>query len=150
MATDNWAREDSRRMLHPVFRVGDLQKTIDCYRDQFGMQLLRQIDVPDKEFSVAFMGYGPETENFALELTYNYGVDSYDLGEGFGHFAFYTPDAYKTCEDIKTAGGKVRHFKDCLSMKTLLACHVRSRERRVPSKEAPPSLLSPKIQQGLS
>lgn len=107
MATANWAQEDQRRMLHAVYRVGDLQKTVDSYKEQFGMQLLREIDKPDEKFSVAFMGYGSEEDHFTVELTYNYGVDNYDLGEGFGHFAIYTPDAYKTCEDIKKAGGNV-------------------------------------------
>ena len=107
MAAGNWLEEDSRRMLHAVYRVGDLQKTIDAYRDQFGMQMTRYVDVPEKNYTIAFMSYGPETEHFAVELTYNYGVDSYDLGEGFGHFAIYTPDVYKTCEDIKQNGGKV-------------------------------------------
>lgn len=67
-------------------------------------------DIPEEKYSNAFLGYGPEDKHFAVELTYNYGVDSYDLGEGFGHFAIYSPDVYKTCADIKEAGGKVDNF----------------------------------------
>lgn len=71
------------------------------------MKLLRYRDVPEEKFSNAFMGYGPETSNFAMELTKVYGVDSYDLGEGFGHFGLALPDVYKACEEIKSANGEV-------------------------------------------
>lgn len=106
MATP-WAKEDSKRMLHAVYRVGELEKTIDAYKSQFGMQLLRFLDEKEDKFSAAFMGYGDEKDHFALELTYNYGVESYDLGDGFGHFGIYSPDVYKTCAAVKEAGGKV-------------------------------------------
>lgn len=94
-------------MLHVVYRVGDLQAHIDWYTKNFGMKLLRHRDVPDEKYSNAFLGFGPETTNFALELTYNYGVDSYDLGTGFGHFAVALPDVYKAVETIKANGGEV-------------------------------------------
>lgn len=71
------------------------------------MELLRYRDIPEEKYSNAFLGYGPETTNFAVELTKNYGVDSYDIGEGFGHFGLAIPDVYKACDDIKAAGGTV-------------------------------------------
>lgn len=102
-----WTRTDNRRMLHAVYRVGNLDETIEYYKKHFGMKLLRHRDVPDEKYTNAFMGYGPEDKNFALELTYNYGVDSYDIGDGFGHFGLAIPDVYKTVDSIKADGGKV-------------------------------------------
>jgi lactoylglutathione lyase len=72
-----------------------------------GMQLLRRKDYPDGKFTLAFVGYGPETEHAVVELTYNWGTDKYDLGNAFGHIALEVDDAYKACEDIKKRGGKV-------------------------------------------
>lgn len=92
-------------MLHVVYRVGDLQKHLDFYTKALGMKLLRSRDIPADKYSNAFLGYGPEETNFALELTSNYGVDSYDLGEGFGHFGVATPDVHKLAEEIKKQGG---------------------------------------------
>jgi len=106
-AAGTWVTEDKRRMLHVVYRVGDMQKHIDFYTKQLGMQLLRQRDIPEDKYSNAFLGYGPETTNFAVELTFNYGVDSYDIGEGFGHFGVALPDVYKAAETIKAAGGEI-------------------------------------------
>lgn len=106
-AAAGWAGEDKRRMLHVVYRVGDMQKHIDFYTKQLGMQLLRQRDIPEDKYSNAFLGYGHETTNFAVELTYNYGVDSYDIGEGFGHFGVALPDVYKAAETIKAGGGEI-------------------------------------------
>ncbi|GMH46034.1 hypothetical protein BSKO_13998 [Bryopsis sp. KO-2023] len=103
----DWLEKDERRMLHVVYRVGDMDATIDYYQKCFGMKLLRSRDIPEEKYTNAFLGYGPETTNFAVELTYNYGKDSYDLGEGFGHFGITSPDVYKTCEAIKAAGGTV-------------------------------------------
>lgn len=94
-------------MLHVVYRVGDMQAHIDYYKNMFGMKLLRYRDIPDEKYSNAFLGYGSEETNFALELTYNYGVDSYDLGDAFGHFGLAVPDVYKTVETVKAGGGKV-------------------------------------------
>ncbi|PSC76770.1 putative lactoylglutathione chloroplast isoform A [Micractinium conductrix] len=106
-AAAGWAAEDERRMLHAVYRVGDMDKTIQYYKECFGMQLLRYRDISEEKYSNAFLGYGPETTHFAMELTYNYGVDSYDLGEGFGHFGIATADVYKMVEAVKAKGGKV-------------------------------------------
>lgn len=94
-------------MLHAVYRVGDMDATIKYYQDCFGMKLLRFRDIKEEKYSNAFLGYGPEETHFAMELTYNYGVDSYDLGEGFGHFGIATPDAYKMVEAVKAKGGRV-------------------------------------------
>jgi lactoylglutathione lyase len=106
-AADDWIQQDERRMLHVVYRVGDMQKHIDFYTKLLGMKLLRSRDIPEDKYSNAFLGYGSEETNFALELTYNYGVDSYDLGEGFGHFGVAVPDVYKTADQIKQGGGVV-------------------------------------------
>ena len=95
------------RVLHTMLRVGDLQRSIRFYTDVLGMRLLRQHDYPDGKFTLAFVGYGPESEQAAIELTYNYGVDRYDLGGGFGHVALEVEDAAAACAQIKSRGGKV-------------------------------------------
>jgi lactoylglutathione lyase len=95
------------RILHTMLRVGDMQRSIDFYTQVLGMQLLRTTDRPEQKYSLAFVGYGDEQENAVLELTYNYGVDRYDLGGGFGHIAIAVDDAYAACEKIRAAGGNV-------------------------------------------
>jgi lactoylglutathione lyase len=95
------------RVLHTMIRVGDLDRSIKFYTDVLGMQLLRRKDYPDGKFTLAFVGYGPETEHAVVELTYNWGVDKYDLGNAFGHIALEVDDVYKACDDIKKRGGKV-------------------------------------------
>lgn len=107
MAVSGWAAEDERRMLHAVYRVGDMDKTIKYYQDCFGMKLLRFRDIPEGKYSNAFLGYGDEREQFVLELTYNYGVDSYDIGDGFGHFGLAVNDVYGMADKVKAVGGKV-------------------------------------------
>ncbi|KAH0718134.1 hypothetical protein KY290_014724 [Solanum tuberosum] len=102
-----WPKKDKRRMLHAVYRVGDLERTIKFYTECFGMKVLRQRDIPEEKYSNAFLGFGPEESHFVVELTYNYGVDKYDIGTGFGHFAIATPDVYKLVEEIKAKGGTV-------------------------------------------
>ncbi|XP_062018973.1 probable lactoylglutathione lyase, chloroplastic [Rosa rugosa] len=102
-----WVKNDKRRMLHVVYRVGDLDKTIKFYTECLGMKLLRKRDIPEEQYSNAFLGYGPEDSNFTVELTYNYGVDKYDIGTGFGHFGIAVEDVAKTVELIKAKGGKV-------------------------------------------
>lgn len=106
-SASDWLKQDERKALHVVYRVGDLQAHIDYYEKHFGMKLLRTRDIPEEKYTNAFLGFGPEDTNFAVELTYNYGVDSYDLGEGFGHFGVVVPDVYKAVEKIKADGGKV-------------------------------------------
>ncbi|MGD1919448.1 MAG: lactoylglutathione lyase [Pleurocapsa sp.] len=95
------------RMLHTMLRVGDLDKSIAFYCDILGMKLLRRKDYPGGKFTLAFVGYGEEKENSVIELTYNWGVEKYDLGKGYGHIALGVDDIYGTCDRIKTQGGKV-------------------------------------------
>ncbi|CAI9755687.1 unnamed protein product [Fraxinus pennsylvanica] len=102
-----WTKRDNRRMLHAVYRVGNLDKTIKFYTECLGMKLLRRRDIPEERYSNAFLGYGPEDSNFTVELTYNYGVDKYDIGTGFGHFGIAVEDVAKRVELIKTKVGKV-------------------------------------------
>jgi lactoylglutathione lyase len=108
-----WAKHDDRRMLHVVYRVGDLDATIKYYEDHFGMLQLRYRDMPEEKYTNAFLGFGSEKTNFAVELTYNYGKDSYNIGDGFGHFAIATTDVYKLCDNIKSGGGKVCTLRAC-------------------------------------
>lgn len=95
------------RMLHTMIRVGHLQKSIDFYTQVLGMKLLRKHDYPEGKFTLAFVGYGDEKDNTVIELTYNYGVESYDLGTGFGHVALGCDDIFATCDAIRKVGGKV-------------------------------------------
>lgn len=95
------------RLLHTMIRVGDLDKSITFYTDTLGMQLLRRKDFPGGKFTLAFLGYGDESENTVLELTHNWDTDSYDLGNGYGHIAIGVDDVYAACERIKNAGGNV-------------------------------------------
>jgi len=95
------------RMLHTMLRVGDLQRSIDFYTSMLGMTLLRTTDRPEQKYSLAFVGYGSNPEHAEIELTYNYGVDHYELGSAFGHIAIAVSDAAATCARIKAAGGMV-------------------------------------------
>ena len=95
------------RMLHTMLRVGDLQRSVDFYTKVLGMKLLRTSDYPDGEFTLAFVGYGNEYDNTVLELTYNYGKESYEMGGAFGHLAIEVDDIYAECEAVKAKGGKV-------------------------------------------
>lgn len=95
------------RLLHTMLRVGDLQRAIDFYTQVMGMRLLRTTERPEQQYSLAFVGYGTNPEHAEIELTYNHGVDSYDLGKGYGHIALGVPDVAAACEKIKAAGGVV-------------------------------------------
>ena len=95
------------RILHTMLRVGDLDKTNAFYTDVLGMQLLRRKDYPDGRFTLAFVGYQPESEGAVLELTHNWDTPQYDLGTGYGHIALEVDDAYKACDAVKARGGKV-------------------------------------------
>ena len=90
-----------------MLRVGDLDKSLQFYCDILGMQLLRKKDYPTGEFTLAFVGYGDEADHAVIELTYNWGVEHYDLGNAFGHIAIAVDDIYGSCEKIKAKGGKV-------------------------------------------
>ena len=95
------------RILHTMIRSGNLDRSIAFYTEIMGMKLLRQKDYPKGEFTNAFLGYGDESEQAALELTYNWGVESYDMGNGFGHIALEVDDVYKATAQIKEKGGKI-------------------------------------------
>jgi lactoylglutathione lyase len=95
------------RLLHTMLRVGNLQRSIDFYTQAMGMQLLRTTDRPDQKYSLAFVGYGNNPEHAEIELTYNYGVDSYELGSAYGHIALGVPDVYAACATIKAKGGNI-------------------------------------------
>lgn len=95
------------RILHTMFRVGDLQRSIDFYTNVLGMKLLRQKDYPDGSFTLAFVGYGDERDSTVIELTHNWDTDHYDLGDGFGHIALEVDDVYEACEEIRNRGGRV-------------------------------------------
>ena len=95
------------RLLHTMLRVGDMDKSIAFYTEVLGMTLLRRKDYPDGQFTLAFVGYGAEDQNSVIELTYNWGVDKYELGTGYGHIALEVDDVYKACEDIRSRGGKI-------------------------------------------
>ncbi len=95
------------RLLHTMLRVGDLQRSIDFYTRVMGMKLLRKSDRPDQKYTLAFVGYGNNPEHAEIELTYNYGVDKYDLGSAYGHIAIEVPDASAACEKIRSGGGAV-------------------------------------------
>ena len=95
------------RILHTMLRVGDLDRSIGFYTGVLGMRVLRRQDYPDGKFTLAFVGYQDESEGAVLELTYNWGVDKYELGTAYGHVALEVDDAYKACEEVKKLGGKV-------------------------------------------
>ena len=95
------------RLLHTMLRVGDLEKSIAFYTDVLGMKLLRRRDYPDGKFTLAFLGYGDESENAVIELTHNWETKNYDIGTGYGHIAVGLPDIYAACAEVKAKGGKV-------------------------------------------
>lgn len=95
------------RILHTMLRVGNLEQSIEFYTAVLGMKLLRQKDYPDGKFTLAFVGYGPESEDSVIELTYNWDTDHYDLGTGYGHIALEVDDVYQACDDIRQRGGKI-------------------------------------------
>ena len=95
------------RLLHTMLRVGNLQRSIDFYTNVMGMKLLRTSENPEYKYSLAFVGYGNNPDHAELELTYNWGVESYEMGTAYGHLAIAVPDAYEACDKIRNAGGKV-------------------------------------------
>ena len=95
------------RILHSMIRVNDLEESIKFYSEVLGMKLLREKEYPEGKFSLAFLGYGKETENTVIELTYNWDTNDYEQGNAFGHIAIEVDDIYKVCEEIKSNGVKV-------------------------------------------
>jgi len=95
------------RLLHTMIRVGNLEKSIAFYTETLNMSLLRQKKYPEGEFTLAFLGYGDESENTALELTYNWGIETYELGNGFGHLAVEVDDVYQATSKMKAMGAKI-------------------------------------------
>jgi lactoylglutathione lyase len=95
------------RMLHTMLRVGDLDASIRFYTEQLGMKLLRRNDYPDGKFTLAFVGYGDESDHTVLELTYNWGRDAYTLGDAFGHVALGVSDIYAACDRLRAGGVKI-------------------------------------------
>ena len=95
------------RILHTMLRVTDLERSLRFYTEVLGMRLLRRKDYPEGKFTLAFVGYGDETDAAVIELTHNWGVDKYEIGNAFGHIAVAVDDAYKACEEVKRRGGKV-------------------------------------------
>ena len=95
------------RILHTMLRVGNLQRSIDFYTDVLGMKVLRTTDRPEQKYTLAFVGFGDESQHAVLELTYNYGVDHYELGTAFGHVAIAVPDAAAACAAVRAKGGAV-------------------------------------------
>lgn len=95
------------RILHTMLRVGDLNRSIEFYTRTLGMKLLRQKEYPDGEFTLAFLGYGDESDHTVIELTYNWGVDHYEMGNAYGHIAIEVDDVYRATEEISNRGGKI-------------------------------------------
>lgn len=95
------------RLLHTMLRVGNLEKSLDFYQNVLGMKLLRRKDYPEGRFTLAFVGYGDETDSTVLELTHNWDTERYDLGNAYGHIAIEVDDAYEACERVKRQGGNV-------------------------------------------
>ena len=93
--------------LHTMLRVGNLERSIRFYSENLGMTELRRTDVPDGKYTLAFLGYGDERSNTVLELTYNYGVEHYEMGSAFGHLALGVSDIHATCEKLRAAGAKI-------------------------------------------
>jgi lactoylglutathione lyase len=95
------------RILHTMLRVGDLDRSIAYYRDVLGMELISRKDYPDGKFTLAFLGYGRNPEQAEIELTHNWGVESYELGTAYGHVAVGVDDIHAVCNRIRAAGGKI-------------------------------------------
>ncbi len=93
--------DDEMRLLHTMLRVGDLQRSIRFYTEVMGMQLLRTTERPEQKYDLAFLGYGRNPQHAEIELTYNYGVDKYELGSAYGHIAIGVPDVAATCAAVR-------------------------------------------------
>jgi lactoylglutathione lyase len=112
------------RILHTMLRTGDLDRSIKFYTEMLGMKLLRQKDYPDGKFTLAFLGYGDESEHTVIELTYNWGVDSYEMGNAYGHIAIEVDDVYRAADEIKARGGKILREAGPMNAGTTLIAFV--------------------------
>jgi lactoylglutathione lyase len=115
---------DGFRYLHTMLRVGDLARSVAFYTQHLGMRELRRRDVPDGKYTLAFLGYGDETAQTVLELTYNYGVEGYEMGGAFGHLAIGVPDIYGLCERLRAAGVKITREPGPVKFGTTLIAFV--------------------------
>ena len=95
------------RIMHTMLRVGNLQKSKEFYTNTLGMKVLREKEYPEGKFTLTFVGYGDESDNSVIELTYNWETDTYNLGDGYGHIAIGVEDVYQACDKIREAGGKI-------------------------------------------
>ena len=95
------------RILHTMLRTGDLDRSIQFYTEVLGMKVLRRKDYPDGQFTLAFLGYGDESAHSVIELTYNWGVDRYEMGTAYGHIALEVDDVYRATDEVKSRGGKI-------------------------------------------
>src|SRR3990167_5514006 len=100
-------RPPTMRLLHTMLRVGNLQRSINFYTNILGMKLIRTSENPEYKYSLAFVGYGTNPEHAEIELTYNWGVETYEIGTAYGHIALGVPDAYTACEQIRAKGGNI-------------------------------------------
>ena len=115
------------RILHTMLRTGNLERSIQFYTEVLGMKLLRQKEYPDGKFTLAFIGYGGEHDNTVIELTYNWGVERYELGTGFGHIAIEVDDVYKAADAIKQRGGKILREAGPMNAGTTIIAFVEDR-----------------------
>jgi lactoylglutathione lyase len=112
------------RILHTMIRVGDLDRSIRFYTDVLGMKLLRRKEYPEGKFTLAFVGYGDEAHDSVIELTYNWGVESYELGSGFGHLALEVDDVHRAAEEIRARGGRILREPGPMNAGTTLIAFV--------------------------
>ncbi len=113
------------RILHTMIRVGNLERSVKFYTDVLGMKLLSQKDYPDGKFTLAFLGYGDEAESSVIELTYNRGVESYDMGNAFGHIALEVDDVYEATAKIKKLGGTISREAGPMNAGTTIIAFVK-------------------------
>lgn len=112
------------RILHTMLRVGDLNRSIRFYTEVLGMELLRRKDYPDGKFTLAFLGYGDEHEQPAIELTYNWGVDKYEMGTGYGHVALEVDDVHQAVERMRQRGGTILREAGLMNAGTTIIAFV--------------------------
>lgn len=113
------------RLLHTMLRVGDLDRSIAFYTEVLGMTLLRRKDYPEGRFTLAFVGFGPESAGACIELTHNWDTDSYTLGNAFGHIALEVDDVYDACEKIRARGGVITREAGPMKHGTTLLAFVK-------------------------